>query len=64
VHIEFVYGGLSILPKRQCTAWRATFGLFVIFIAMLALSLLRTRFKTRGKRLPRTVPPLPAQQSA
>jgi len=48
VHIEFVYGGLSILPKRECSIPKATFGLLVIFLAMLALSILRTRFK-KGK---------------
>jgi uncharacterized membrane protein len=47
VHIEFVYGGLSILPKRQCTVWQASLGLLVIFLAMLALSLLRTNWKKR-----------------
>jgi uncharacterized membrane protein len=45
VHIEFVYGRLSILPKRACSIPQATFGLFVIFLAMLALSILRTRYK-------------------
>ncbi|HUI50879.1 MAG TPA: heparan-alpha-glucosaminide N-acetyltransferase domain-containing protein [Terriglobales bacterium] len=45
VHIEFVYGGLSILPKHACSIPKATFGLLVIFLAMLALSMLRTRFK-------------------
>ena len=49
VHIDFVYGGLSILPKRQCTVWQATFGLLAITVAMLVLSLLRTWFKSRGK---------------
>jgi uncharacterized membrane protein len=48
VHIEFVYGGLSIMPKRACSIPKATFGLLMIFLAMLALSILRTRFK-RGK---------------
>jgi uncharacterized membrane protein len=48
VHIEFVYGGLSIMPKRACSIPKATFGLLVIFLAMLALSMLRTRFK-KGK---------------
>jgi uncharacterized membrane protein len=47
VHIEFVYGGLSILPKRQCSVAMASFGLLMIFLAMLALSLLRTRWKKR-----------------
>ena len=45
VHIEFVYGRLSILPKRGCSIRKATIGLFVIFLAMLALSILRTRYK-------------------
>jgi uncharacterized membrane protein len=45
VHIEFVYGRFSILPKRGCSIPKATFGLFVIFLAMLALSILRTRYK-------------------
>jgi uncharacterized membrane protein len=45
VHIEFVYGRFSILPKRACSIPKATFGLFVIFLAMLVLSILRTRYK-------------------
>lgn len=45
VHIEFVYGRFSILPKRTSSIPKATFGLFVIFLAMLALSILRTRYK-------------------
>jgi uncharacterized membrane protein len=45
VHIEFVYGRLSILPKRGCSIPKATFGLFVILFAMLVLSILRTRYK-------------------
>jgi uncharacterized membrane protein len=47
VHIEFVYGRFSILPKRQCTALQATTGLLAIFLAMLVLSLLRTSWKNR-----------------
>jgi hypothetical protein len=47
VHIEFVYGRFSILPKRQCTVLQATAGLCIIFLAMLVLSLLRTNWKTR-----------------
>jgi uncharacterized membrane protein len=47
VHIEFVYGRFSILPKRGCSIPKATFGLFVIFLAMLALSILRTRYKKK-----------------
>jgi uncharacterized membrane protein len=51
VHIEFVYGRFSILPKRGCSIPRATLGLFVIFLAMLALSLLRTRMKKQAVRV-------------
>ena len=50
VHIDFVYGGLSILPKRACSIPKATFGLLVIFLAMLVLSILRTRLKKRKVR--------------
>jgi uncharacterized membrane protein len=48
VHIEFVYGRFSILPKGQCSELKATGGLLVIFLAMLALSLLRTSWKKRA----------------
>lgn len=48
VHIEFVYGRFSILPKRQCTVLHASLGLLIIFLAMLVLSLLRTTWKNRG----------------
>jgi uncharacterized membrane protein len=45
VHIEFVYGRFSILPKGQCSGLKATAGLITIFAAMLILSLLRTNWK-------------------
>jgi Heparan-alpha-glucosaminide N-acetyltransferase, catalytic len=45
VHIEFVYGRFSILPKGQCSALKATAGLLTIFLAMLGLSLARTTWK-------------------
>lgn len=48
VHIEFVYGRFSILPKRGCSFSRATLGLCLVFLAMLALSILRTKYK-KGK---------------
>jgi uncharacterized membrane protein len=48
VHIEFVYGRLSILPKRAVDIRAASFGLFLIFLSMLLLSLLRTQLKGRG----------------
>ena len=48
VHIEFVYGRFSILPKRVMNIQAATLGLLGIFLAMLLLSLGRTRLKGRG----------------
>lgn len=48
VHIEFVYGRLSILPKRVNDIRTASLGLLTIFCAMLLLSLLRTKLKGRG----------------
>ena len=48
VHIEFVYGRFSILPKRAQTIPMATLGLVVIFGAMVLLSLARTRYRGRG----------------
>ena len=45
VHIEFVYGSFSILPRRRCTVAKATLGLLTIFLAMLALSVIRTNWK-------------------
>jgi uncharacterized membrane protein len=51
VHIEFVYGGLSILRKRAQTIPMASLGLLVIFVAMVLLSMARTRFKGRGAEI-------------
>ncbi len=48
VHIEFVYGRFSILPKRAVSVPTASLGLLTIFVAMLLLSLARTRLKGRG----------------
>lgn len=45
VHIEFVYGRFSFLPKRGSSIATATFGLAVVFLSMLLLSWLRTRTK-------------------
>jgi len=45
VHIEFVYGQFSILPKRGCSIPKASLGLLIIFLAMLGLSILRTRWR-------------------
>jgi uncharacterized membrane protein len=51
VHIEFVYGRFSILPKRAQTIPMATFGLAIIFTAMVLLSIVRTRYKGRGAEI-------------
>jgi uncharacterized membrane protein len=56
VHIEFVYGRFSILPKGQCRIAKATGGLLVIFLAMLGLSILRTRWKRRPAKVLQTPP--------
>ncbi len=50
VHIEFVYGRFSILAKRAQSIGGASFGLVMVFLAMLALSLARTKLKGRGSR--------------
>ena len=52
VHIEFVYGRFSILPRRSLTIGGASGGLLIIFLAMLALSLARTKTKARWPDLP------------
>jgi acyltransferase len=51
VHIEFVYGRFSILTKRTQDIPHATMGLLAIFLAMLALSLARTRMTGRGAEI-------------
>jgi uncharacterized membrane protein len=43
VHIEFVYGRFSLLPKRAESILGATRGLVEIFVFMLLLSLIRTK---------------------
>jgi uncharacterized membrane protein len=48
VHIEFVYGRLSILPKHRVGIPAASAGLLAIFLAMLALANVRTRMKSKG----------------
>ena len=48
VHIEFVYGRVSILPKRAVGIGTASAGLLVITLAMVALAYVRTRMKGRG----------------
>ena len=43
VHIEFVYGRFSILPKRVQTISAASWGLLEITVFMVILSLVRTK---------------------
>jgi uncharacterized membrane protein len=51
VHLEFVYGRLSILPKRIQSIRTASLGLLTIFLAMLLLAFLRTRLKGHGDEI-------------
>ena len=44
VHLQFVYGGLSIVPKHAVGIRMATIGLVAIFVAMTALAKMRNRF--------------------
>ncbi|MFZ1158068.1 MAG: heparan-alpha-glucosaminide N-acetyltransferase domain-containing protein [Candidatus Sulfotelmatobacter sp.] len=48
VHMEFVYGRLSILHKHGVGIRAATVGLVVICVGMVALAAVRTRTKGRG----------------
>jgi uncharacterized membrane protein len=51
VHIEFVYGGFSIVPKRSVGIATATLGLLTIFTAMTLLAAVRNRFPGRGAEI-------------
>ena len=53
VHIEFVYGRLSILPKGKCGIGLATAGLGVVFVAMLGLSVGKTNWVNRSREVAR-----------
>jgi len=64
VHIEFVYGRFSILPKQACSIPKATLGLFAIFLVMLALSILRTRYKKGTIKVSQPGPQPPAQPAS
>jgi uncharacterized membrane protein len=61
VHIEFVYGRLSILPKHTESIAGATAGLLVISLAMLALAYVRTHIK-EWRNTPRTEIPFKANR--
>lgn len=50
-HIVFVYGRLSILPKRMTGISLATLGLITIFLAMVIVSIYRTRWVERHLNL-------------
>ena len=49
VHIEFVYGRLTLLPKKGSSLEMASGGLLLITAMMVVLSLLKTRWSARGK---------------
>jgi uncharacterized membrane protein len=51
VHLEFVYGRFSILPKRAVGIRTASLGLLAISLAMLVLAFIRTRWKGRGAEI-------------
>jgi uncharacterized membrane protein len=51
VHIEFVYGRFTILTQQAQSIWTATLGLVVIFVAMLLLSIARTKTKGRSAEI-------------
>lgn len=61
VHIEFVYGRVSILPKHRMGIGGASVGLLVISLAMLALAYVRTKTKGRGLELAPWLHRAPAQ---
>src|SRR5467141_2440366 len=48
VHLGFVYGGFSILPKRGVGIGAATAGLLAIFTAMTMLAVFRNKFQGRA----------------
>ena len=49
VHIEFVYGRFSLLPKKGCGIGTASVGVVAVFLGMLVLSLARTHLKKQKK---------------
>jgi uncharacterized membrane protein len=51
VHIELVYGGLSIMKGHNYTIGQASFGLAVIFVSMVLMATIRNGTKGRGKEI-------------
>jgi hypothetical protein len=51
VHIDFVYGSLSLLPKRAESLPMASVGLLIIFVVMVLLSIARTSYRGRNAEL-------------
>ncbi len=51
IHIEFVYGGLSILQKRGVGIGAATVGLLTIFTAMTMVAVFRNRLQGRAPEI-------------
>lgn len=51
VHMEFVYGRFSILPKRGVDVATASLGLLAIFVAMTILAIMRRRLKGRRSEI-------------
>ncbi|MGO9589427.1 MAG: heparan-alpha-glucosaminide N-acetyltransferase domain-containing protein [Candidatus Acidiferrales bacterium] len=51
VHMDFVYGSFSLFDQQSQGIRGATLGLFEITVAMVLLSIARTRFKGRGPEL-------------
>ncbi len=55
VHIEFVYGRISILPKRAVGIGAGSLGLLAITAAMVLLSVARTRMKQQRVAVPKPI---------
>ncbi len=53
VHIELVYGGLSIMKGHNYTVGQATFGFAVIFVSMVLLATTRNGSKGAAKKFAR-----------
>ena len=65
VHLEFVYGRVSILTKHAQTIGGASLGLLIICVAMTLLAYIRTHFKGwMNRREPEIKSPRPAVMSA